>query len=71
MDDLLTYQDLRRALGGKRPLSLRQVQRIVGRHRSIIRPVELGYRTVRFRPARVQALISHLAGDAPVGGRYL
>lgn len=66
-EGLLTYEDLRTALGGTRPLSLRQVKRIVARYEAIIGRVQLGYRTVRFRPAGVARLVSHLNGDKQIG----
>ena len=57
-DELLTYLDLCWKLGGSKPLSLRQVKRIVARFESIFQPVRMGHRTVRFRPSRVEAFIS-------------
>ncbi len=69
---LLDYQDLRKALtvGRERPRvpCLRTVKELARKHRGILRPVELGSRTVGFRPERVKALLSHLAGDKKTGG---
>jgi hypothetical protein len=69
---LLGYQGLRErlAIDGKKPC-LRTVKALVAKHRAIIRPVILGHRTVGFRPARVEALLAHLAGDDQLGRRAL
>ena len=69
---LLGYQGLRErlAIDGKLPC-LRKVKALAKKHRAILRPVELGYRSVGFRPARVEALLSYLAGDQQIGGRKL
>lgn len=65
---LLDYEDLRDRLtiGRKRPRrpSLRTVKALVARHRGIVRPVELGHKTVGFREANIEKLISHLSGES-------
>lgn len=64
---LLSYEDLqdRLTVGRKNPRrpSLRTVKTLVERLRHIVLPVELGHKTVGFREASVERLISHLAGE--------
>ncbi len=69
---LIGYQGLRErlAIDGKKPC-LRTVKALASRYKNVLRPVPLGHRTVGFRPARVEALLSHLAGDPKIGGPQL
>lgn len=69
---LLGYDGLRErlAVDGKLPC-LRTVKNIARRHKSILRPVPLGHRTVGFRPVNVDRLLAHLAGETPASTRQL
>ena len=62
MDDLLTYEDLRKRWGkGGKLMSARQVRRVCARLR--IKVLDMGHRTKRFRPADVLRAEGKLAGD--------
>lgn len=66
---LLGYEGLRErlAIDGRKP-SLRTVKTLVKRYSAVIRPVKMGHKMVGFRPARVEALLAHIAGDPEMGG---
>ena len=70
---MLSYDDLRNRLtigqNNPRTPSLRTVKEMVRRYRSILRPVQMGHKTVGFRECAVERLLSHLSGvpgEAPV-----
>jgi excisionase family DNA binding protein len=50
--ELLTYEDVARALGGSKPLSVRTVRRLVARKK--LKAVRISHSTVRFRPIDVE-----------------
>lgn len=70
-EGLLGYDGLRArlAVDGRMPC-LRTVKTLARRYRAILRPVPLGHRTVGFRPASVDRLLAHLAGE-PAGAAKL
>lgn len=62
MDGLLTYEDLRTRWGRQgQPLCKRQVIRICARLR--LKPLDMGHRTKRFRPADVLRAEARAAGE--------
>ena len=68
---LLSYDQVAARLGKNgQPISRRQVERMVKRYPNQLKRVRLGPRSVRFRQADVDRLISSLAGEK-IGGRQL
>ena len=68
---LLSYDQVAARLGkdGK-PISRRQVERLVRKYPERLKRIKLGSRSVRFRQADVDRFIAHQGGEK-IGGRQL